>query len=179
VRNPARPWAIRALGRRHEAQPRRRHQALLGAGDRHIDAPAVHREWHGGERRDGVHHQQCAVAGGVDRPADRRDVVDRARGGIDLDHQDGLDRALGVTPQPLLQGRGIDRMAPAAAQDLGLDPQHRRHLAPGGGESATFQHQDAIAPREHVDQRRLPGTVAIGGVDVDLPRGAEHPAEIG
>src|SRR3546814_10081479 len=48
----------------------------------------------------------AAVAGGVDRLADGGDVVCRARSGVDLDHQNRLDRAGLVLLQMRLGRRG-------------------------------------------------------------------------
>src|SRR3546814_2670184 len=48
----------------------------------------------------------AAVAGGVDRLADGGDVVCRARRGVDLDHQNRLDRAGLVLLQLRLGRRG-------------------------------------------------------------------------
>ena len=53
----------RALGDRHRRHPRRRREALLGAGVGAVDAPAVELERDAAERGHAVGHQQRAAAG--------------------------------------------------------------------------------------------------------------------
>ena len=89
----------------HERQPRRRHQALLRSGHGDVDAPAVHVEGHAAERGHAVHHQQGRMLGRVHGLADGRDVVDDARGRIDLHHQHGLDDVALVALQALRRAR--------------------------------------------------------------------------
>ena len=81
-----------------EAEAGRRHQALLRARHRDVHAPGVHLERHAAERGDGIDHQQRVMAGRAHRLADRLDVVDDARRGVDLRHQDRLDLALARPP---------------------------------------------------------------------------------
>ena len=159
-----------------EAETRRGHQALLRAGDGDVHPPGVHVERHGRERGDGVDHQERVVAGRIDRLTDRRNVVDGARRGVDLNHQDGLDPTRPVGAQIPLERRRIDGAAGVAGQGFDLQPEHARHVAPDGGEQAALQHEHGVAPGQHVDQRRLPGAVAVRGIDVDPALGAEHPA---
>ena len=156
-----------------ETQTRRRHQAFLRTGHRDIDAPGVHLERHAAERGDGVDHQQRIVAGGAHRLADRLDVVDDARGGVDLRHQDRLDLALGVGLEPRLDRFRPHRAAEIAAQNLDLGAEHLGGLAPADGEAAAFQHQHLVAARQHIGQRRFPGAVAVGGIDVDFAGGGK------
>ena len=137
----------RAVPRRR-SPARRRHQALLRAGDRDVDAPAVHVEGHGAERGDGVDHQQRAVAGVGHGLADGRDVVDHARRGVDLDHQHGLDRARLVLAQPRLERRRIDRAAPGAGQGLdGRRPSSRRSR-PSRPRSGRSPGRGSVSPRD-------------------------------
>jgi len=49
-----------------------------------------------------------------------------------------------------------------------------RHLVPQRGEMAGFEHQDALARRERVDERGFPGAGARGGIDHDGRAGLEH-----
>ena len=162
-----------------EAETGHHHQPLLRATDRDIHPPVVHGERHGRQRGHRIDHQQRRMAGGVDGGADGGDVVDHARGGIHLGHQHRLDGGAGIATQPRLQCRRIDGAPPVAAQCLDAKPDRARHLPPGGGETAALQHQHRIARRQHVDQRRLPGAVAVGDVDVASPGGAEDAAQVG
>jgi len=149
-----------------------------GVSDRQIDAPVVHLEGHGGQRGDGIDHVERRVPSRDHGLAQGRDVVDHGGGGIDLDHQHRLDFVSGVFAQARLQLGRIDGAAPVAGQRLDLEPEHLRHLAPAGGEQAALQHQNLIAPGQHVAQRRLPGAMTVGDVDVSTPLGPKHPAQI-
>ena len=152
---------------------------FLRAGHGDVDAPGIHLERNATERGDGVDHEQRVVAGGADRFADRLDVVDDARGGVDLRHQNGLDLALGVGLQPRFHRFRPHRAGEVARQHLDLGAQHLGRLAPTDGEAPAFEHQHLVAAREHVGQRRLPGAVAVGGVDVGVALGAEDLLEVG
>ena len=136
-----------------EAEARRRHQALLRAGHRDVDAPGVHLERHAAERGHRIDHEQRRMAGGLDRLADRFDVVVGARGGVDLHREDRLDRVVLVLPQPRLDLGRPDRAAPVALQHLDLDAHRGRGVAPADREAAAFQHQDLVAARQHVGER--------------------------
>ena len=164
---------------RHEGDSGGQHHALLGGAQRHIDSPFVHHERHGRERGDGIDQEQRRMARRVDRRPDGRDVVDDARGGVNLDHQDGLDAMLAIGAKPLLEGCRIDRPARIAGEHLDRDAEHARQIRPGGGEQPALQRQHLIAARQDIGQRRLPGPMAIGDVDVNASRGAEHHLEIG
>ena len=50
---------------------------------------------------------------------------------------------------------------------------------PGGGEQAALEHEDRVAAREQIAERRLPGAVAVGDVDVGLPARAEQLLQVG
>ena len=118
------------------------------------------------------------MIGRVDGSSDRRDVVDGTGSRIDLDHENRLDLRQPILPKPRLERCGVDGTAPATRQRLDLETEHRRHVTPGSRKEAIFQHEDLVAPGEHVDQRGFPGAVAIGGVDVDPPLTAEYLAEV-
>ena len=133
-----------------EAEARRRHQALLRAGHRDVDAPCVHLERHAAERGHGIDHEQRRVARSLDRLADRLDVVIGARRGIDLHREDRLDLVILVLPQPRLDFGGADRAAPVALQHLDLGAHRGRGLAPADRKAAAFQHQHLVAARQHV-----------------------------
>ena len=161
-----------------EAEAGRRHQAFLRSGHRDIDAPRVHLERHAAERSDGIDHEQRRVTGRLDRLADGFDVVDHARGGIDLDAKDRLDGVILVLPQPGFDLGRPHRAAPVALQHFDLDAHRGGGIAPADREPAALQHQHLVAARQHVAERRFPGAMAVGDVDVGLSRGGEQPAEI-
>ena len=176
---PRRPVHLsRAIVGGDEAKARRRHQALLRARHRDVHAPVVHVERHAAERGHRVHHQQCVVARGADRLADRGDVVHHARGGVDLHHQHGLDGAtaggLAIGPEARLDLGRADGAAHVALQHLDFDAHATGVLAPAHREAAALQRQDPVAAGQHVGERRLPRAVPIGAVDVSMPSCVEH-----
>ena len=81
--------------------------------------------------------------------------------------QTALMRAALVLGEPRLDRAGIDAVAPVARDDLGLQAELLRHPAPERREPAGLEHQDAVAGRERVDERRFPGAGARGRVDDD------------
>ena len=78
------------------------------------------------------------------------------------DRLDGVRLVLG---EPRLDGGGIDAVAPVAGDELDLEAEPLGQLAPQRGEVAGLEHQHPVARRQRVDQRRLPGAGAGGGVD--------------
>ena len=104
------------------------------------------------------------MPGGIHRLAEGLDVVDHARGGVDLHDQDRLDLVRGVRPEALAEGCRVDRAPPVALQDLGLNAHHPRHLTPAHGEPTAFQDEHRLPAGEHVADRRLPAAVTVGGV---------------
>ena len=86
---------------------------------------------------------------------------------------------LAVGLEPRLERFRLHRATEIAAQNLGLGAHHLGGLAPADGEAAAFQDQHLVAARQHVGQRRVPGAVAIGRIDVDLAGGCKDSLEIG
>lgn len=164
--------------RRNEAETGRRHQAFLRAGHRDVDAPFVHVERHAAERSHGVDHVQRGMAARLDRLADRLDIVLHAGGGIDLDDHDGLDRVLLVAAQPLLDLVRPHRAAPVALEHLDLGAHQRSRMAPADREPPALQHQHLVAARQHVAQRRFPGAVTVGDVDVGFALGRKQVRDV-
>ena len=168
----------RALVRRHEPQSGRHHQPFLRPRHRDIHAPRIHLERHAPERGDRIDHQQSIVTGGATRLANRGYIVDHARGGIDLRHQNRLDRPTRVGLQPRLDLFRPNRSAEIAGQDFDVHAHAARILPPAHGEAAAFQDQDFVALRQHVGQRCLPRPVPVRDVDVGAAFGAEHARDI-
>ena len=123
VAAPPRPVPVEARRRRvagdrqgafvggDEGEAGRQHQALLRRADRDVDAERVHRERRRGERGDDVDDEQGRMAGGVDRPAQRRQVRGGAAGGVGVDDEHRGDAVRGVVAQRRLDRRRIDRHA--------------------------------------------------------------------
>ncbi len=161
-----------------EAEAGRRHQALLRAGHGDVDAPRIHLERHAAEGGDRIDHEQRRVTGGLDRLADGFDVVDGARGGIDLHRQDRLDFVILVLPQACFDLSRPYRAAPVALQHFDVGAHGGGGVAPADGKPAAFQHQNLVAARQHVAERSFPCAVAIGDVDVGAALGGKQPGEI-
>ena len=165
----------RAIAGRDEAEAGRRHQALLRAGHRDVDAPFVHLERHAAERRHGVDHVQRRMAGGADRLADAFDVVEHARGRVDLRHQNGLDL---VRPCPARSRASTSSVRTARRQSpLSTStsaPISLARMAPADRETPALQHQHLVAARQHIGQRAFPGAMAVGDVDVGFVLGGEQ-----
>ena len=116
---------------RQRRQTRGTAQALLRAGDRHVDLPAVHGDLRAAERHDGVGEQQRLVTS-----AEARDVLQRlqhAGGGLTVDERD--------EPSAASLQRGLYRLRLDDASPLGL---HRHDL--GAAAFGDLDQQQAEAP---------------------------------
>ncbi|MGY3077534.1 hypothetical protein ACVWZZ_003905 [Bradyrhizobium sp. LM6.10] len=91
-----------------------------------------------------------------------------------MDDDDGLDRMLLVAAQALLDLVRPYRAAPVALEHLGLGAHQGSRMAPADREPPALQHQHFFAARQHVAQRRFPGAVTIGDVDVGLALGRKQ-----
>jgi hypothetical protein len=100
------------------------------------------------------------VVGLVERGADLGDAARHARGGLVVDDGDGADGVVGVACEDLLDVVGVDAVAPVSGDPVDVEPELLRHLAPQGREVAGLEGQDAVAGRERVDERGLPGARA-------------------
>ena len=162
----------------HKRQAGRHHQALLRARHRHVDAPAIHFEFHAADRGDAVDHEQGGMTGGIDGRADGRNVVDHARGGVDLHDQDSLDAVRRVSMEPGFDRRGVDGAPPVGSETLNLEPEQIALLTPASGKTPAFKHQDVVTPRQGVGEGGFPGAMAIGDVDINRTCGAEYSGEV-
>jgi hypothetical protein len=73
-----------------------------------------------------------------------------------MDDADGADPAIFVRLERGLDGGGIGAAPPVGLQKDRLDPKALRHFAPERCEPACARHQDRVARRERVDERRFP-----------------------
>jgi hypothetical protein len=85
------------------------------------------------------------------------------------DHH-GLDLVILVPGELLLDHGRVHAAAPVGGNELDHQAQFLRHISPENSEMSGLEHQDLVARRQGVDQRRLPGSGARGGVDHDGPR---------
>ena len=162
-----------------ERETRRRHQALLRARDRHVDVPGVHFEGHTGERRDRVDHDERRMPRLGDGLPDGRNVVDDPGRGVDLDREDRLDPACPVGAEAVPQCVGIDRTARGGGEQLHLEAEDLGHLGPGPAEHPALQGQHPIAAAQAIDERCLPGAMAVCGVQKGLASGSDNFLQIG
>ncbi len=85
------------------------------------------------------------MPGRLDGLADRGDVVDDARRGIDLHHENHLDLALGILSQPGFDIGRPDGAPQIAFQHLHLDAHRGGGFTPADREAPALQHQDLVA----------------------------------
>src|SRR5207302_1742091 len=82
---------------------------------------------------------------------------------------------VGVGAQPLLDRFRIGAVAPVSGDEFNVEAELARHLLPQRSEMTGLVHEHAIGRRERIDQRRLPGARARGGIDDHLgARGLEY-----
>jgi hypothetical protein len=168
------------LGRRQrlvahgvEAQPRWQHQAFLRAPHRDVDAPLVVPVVDGGQRGDGVDHEQRRMPGRIDGAPHLVDARGSACRGLVMHDAHGLDGVPLVLFEARLDGASIGAAAPVGGNELRLQPELGGHALPQRGEMPGLVHQHLVAGGERVHQRRLPGASAGGGIDEHRARGLE------
>ena len=88
----------------------------------------------------------AGMAGPVDRAPDLGDPRGDAGRGLVVDHADRLDAARAVLGERRLDPLRIDAVAPVAGQQLDLEPEAPRHLAPQAREMPGLRHQHAGRP---------------------------------
>jgi hypothetical protein len=157
----------RLLAQRVEGQAGRQHQALLRAADGDVDTPFVVAVVDRAERADRVDEKKRGMAG----PVDRRPYLGDARGdagrGLVVDDADGLDGVHPVQGEAGADRLGVGAVPPVAGDQLDLEAEAGGHACPECGEVAGLAHQHAVAGRERVHQRRLPGSGARVRIDDD------------
>ena len=94
-----------------------------------------------------------------------------------MDDAHRLDGVCLVFPQLRLDCRRIGATPPVGRDELRREAELDRHLLPQGGEVAGLEHEDPVAGRERVDQRRLPSAGAGGRIDHHRLLGLEHVLE--
>ena len=115
----------------------------------------------------------------IDRRAYLGDAGRNPGRGLVVHDADRLDPVLAIRGELLGDLRRIDAMPPIARHKLDIEPELCRHLPPQGREMAGLEHQHPVARRQRVDERRLPGAGAGGGIDDNRPFGPEHPPHAG
>src|SRR5215469_4248373 len=132
-----------------------------------------------GERRDRVDHEQCRVAGSVDRGADLGDAAGNPGRGLVVHDANRLQAMRSVGGQLLFDDRRVDTVPPVAGYELYLKPEPARHLVPQAREMPGLEHDHSVARRQCVRKRRLPRPGAGRGIDDDGVLGLEHPLHAG
>ena len=126
------------------------------------------------ERRDRVDQQQRRMSGIVHRAPDGRDVAGDPGRRLVVDAGDRLDRVAAVGGELLPDRRGIDAVPPVAGDEIDLQPELRRHVAPQHRELPGLDHQDLVARRQRIDERRLPRAAAGARIHDDRAGGLKH-----
>src|SRR6516162_3598614 len=109
------------------------------------------------------------MPGAVYRRPDQRDLAGAPGGRLVLDDGDRLDLVSGVSGQLLADLAGLDAPAPVTRDQLDIQAELPGQLSPQGSEMPGFEGQHAVARRQRVDQRGLPGPGARRGVKSDRP----------
>ena len=65
------------------------------------------------------------------------------------------------------------------ANEFGIDAQSRSHVFPKAGEMPGFEHQNAVAGRQHIGKGGFPGAGARGGEKENMPAGTENRLDTG
>ncbi len=94
-------------------------------------------------------------------------------------HQDRLDLPGFVLFQPRFDFGRTHRPVPLSFEGFHLGPEERCGIAPAHRKPPALQHQNFVPLGEDIGERRLPGAVAIGNVDVRASLGSEQPADVG
>src|ERR1700724_3139293 len=100
------------------------------------------------------------MPGAVHRRAYQRDLTGAPGGRLVLDDGDRLDLVPGVRGQLLVDLARPYALAPVTGDDVHIQTQLPGHLRPQGGEMPGVEGQHAVARRQRVDERGLPGTGA-------------------
>src|SRR5439155_463501 len=172
LRRLARPFA-HAI----ERQAGRQHQAFLRAGDGDVDAPLVVAVVDRSKRGNRVDHVERGVSCRIDRLAYRADAGCDSGRSLVVHDAHGLDPLLAIFLELGLDRNRIDAAAPVGGDEVDREAELRRHLVPQRSEMPGLEHEHAVARRERVDERRLPGAGARGGIDHDGRPGLEHGLE--
>src|SRR5438552_3653267 len=80
----------------------------------------------------------------------------------------GFDLLIAIVSEPRFDDLRIDAMTPIARNEIDIETKLRSDLTPQDGELARLEHQDAIARRQRIHQRCLPGSRARRGKDNGL-----------
>ena len=110
------------------------------------------------------------MAGGIQRPAQRRDIAGDAGRRLVMADQHRLD-AMGLVGGEAL-GIGLDRrpLAPFALDHVHLEAEAPAHLDPEMGELAEAGGEHPVAGRERVGEGRLPAAGAGAREEEHLAR---------
>ncbi len=162
-----------------EAEPGRQHQPLLRAADRHVDAPVVVAVLDRSQGGDRIDEQERRMPCGIDLPADIGDAAGDARGRLVVHDGDGFDLMVAIVGELRVHRRRIDAMPPVARHVVDREAEARRHLPPERGKVSRLEHQDFVARRQRIDQRRLPGAGARPWKDDDRRLRQEDALESG
>ena len=94
----------------------------------------------------------------VEGPSYEWDPAGDPRRRLVVDDAHRLDASLGVIRQMRFDLVGVDAMAPVTGQKDDVEPELLGELFPQGRKVPGLDHEDAVARRQRVDQRRFPGS---------------------
>src|SRR6266566_3030674 len=119
------------------------------------------------------------MPGAVHRRPDQRDLAGAPGGRLVLHDRDRLDLVPRIRGQVLVDLGHLDTLAPVTGDEDHVQAELPGHLRPQASEMPGVEGQHAVARRQRVDERGLPGPGARRGIDRDGSGAAAQPAQSG
>ena len=158
----------RLLRDAEDGEARGHHEALLRTRHADVDAPFIHAEVDGGERRHGIDEEQCGMVGGIHRLAHAGNIARHTGGGLVMRHQHGLVAVGGVGLELLGEDLDGHALAPGHVHHVDLEAHARAHVGPEQRELAEAGDQHLVARGQRVEHRGFPAAGAGGREQEDL-----------
>src|SRR5215211_1880455 len=165
----------RPLRRRHEGQPRRAHQRLLGARDDDIHPPFVLGQIDRAEPGDGVDAQDGAPV--PSHLAQRADVVDDAGRGLGLGGEQG-PRGPTRLGERRVDPVGVELLTPIEGDVPGPGPVCLAHVVPALAKLPRRGDDDGLVGYDEVGDRGLHAAAARRGEAQHVVARPEHGAQV-
>ena len=113
------------------------------------------------------------MARAIEGRADLGDATGHSGRGLVVDHRYCADAVLLVGGEARLDRGRVGAVAPVAGDELDGEAEPLGHLPPQRGEVAGLAHQDLVARRQRVHQRRFPRAGSGRGIDDHRALGVE------
>jgi tripartite ATP-independent transporter DctM subunit len=120
----------RFLAHRSKGESGRKHQSFLRTGDRYIDSPVVVAIVDGGQRGDGVDHQESGMIGCVQRAPDVSDGRHASGRGFAMNNAYRFDGVVAILAQPRFDGRSVHAPPPIRWKKFRMEADALRQAPP-------------------------------------------------